>query len=54
MSNNGGIQDAREASAREKGLEGDFLQGGEEGERNCHIIRLVIPSRGMRLVGAEE
>lgn len=62
MSNNGGIQDAREGSAREKGLEGDFLRGAAAGggggvvgrERNCHIIRLVIPSRGMRHVGVEE
>lgn len=32
---------------REKGLEGDFLRG----ERNCHIIRLVILSGGMRAWG---
>lgn len=44
MSNNAGIQNARQ---REKGLEGDFLHG----ERNCHIIRLVILSEGMWVWG---
>lgn len=44
MSNNAGIQNARE---REKGLEADFLWG----ERNCHIIRLVILSGGMWVWG---
>lgn len=44
MSNNAGIQNAR---GREKGLEADFLRG----ERNCHIIRLVILSGGMWVWG---
>lgn len=44
MSNNDGIQSAR---GREKGLEADFLRG----ERNCHIIRLVILSGGMWVWG---
>lgn len=47
MSNNAGIQDAR---GREKGLEADFLRG----ERNCHIIRLVILSGGMWVWGRGE
>lgn len=55
MSNNGGIQDAREGSAGEKGWREIFYGGGSGGrKRNCHIIRLVIPSGGMQLVEAEE
>lgn len=44
MSNNAGIQNAW---GRERGLEADFLWG----ERNCHIIRLVILSGGMWIWG---
>lgn len=44
----------REREAREKKGWREIFYGGSGGERNCHIIRLVIPSGGMRLVGAEE
>lgn len=44
MSNNAGIQNAKKGGGGGRGLEADFLWG----ERNCHIIRLVILSGGMR------
>lgn len=50
MSNNAGIQKRkreRERGRERKGLEADFLRG----ERNCHIIRLVILSGGMWVWG---